>query len=534
MLARILTLTIFRVVLFSLLLVYQLLGVFVDIPILPFPHVVFAVSAVFVLTACSLLYLQRHSARSDLNGVIFIQFFFDILMITGLVVLTGDEGSHLRFGYLLIIVLAAIFLDRISIYVIMVLSLAFYFLALSSNTFIFGVNSNFSKLSLANLYSGVMIGHTLLCFLTALISGFMQSAYRSGRRALHVQEERVRSLQEIRNIIVEILPSGLITCDQDGLIEFVNNMGRKILQKENEELIGQNAWLLMGLKPPDATNGSQLQNRAETRVPIAGVKRIFGISYRPMSIEPGNIGYMMVFQDLTKIKLLESHKLLADKMAAIGKVAAGVAHEIRNPLASVSGSIQVLKEFLPEDPTALELSDIVLRETKRLDNIISEFLTYAKPSAPPYFEPIAIVDCIQDFLKLLKNDTQMQALQVRTDFPKDSPIVMADQAKLKQVFWNLMRNSFEACNDQPIIEIGCAMENQDVLVWIQDNGIGMTEDQLKDLFTPFLSFSKTGSGLGMSIVYDMIQLHHGHIDVTSKINEGTRVTLRFPPYEEIV
>ncbi len=536
MLGRILSLTVYRLVLVSLVLLYQLLAFFADFPIMPFRSIWMMVVGVSILTVCYLGHLHFFAENKiDLSSFVFTQFIFDILFVSILVILTGGAESNLRFAYLMIIVLSAVFLEKITIYVIMVLTLAFFFLALSSAPFLLTFDPRvglFSDFGITN--HAVLVGQTLLCLVTALLSGFMQSVYLSSRRALYREEQRVRSLEEIRIKIVESLPSGLITCDKTGSIHFVNRMGLKILQRSMSQLVGVNVWELFNLDPHTTgpiKDGERL-SRVERRIMIGDANKILGLSYRPMEMEPGARGFMINFQDLTKIKLLEAHELLEDKMAAIGKVAAGVAHEIRNPLASISGSIQVLKEVLSEGPTAVELADIVARETTRLNEIISQFLAYARPGSPPSFQAVDILECLRQFVQITKNDAQMKDLSVTTVFPEGPCNILGDQPKLIQVFWNLLRNSYHACRTNPRIELSCFREEKTVILKIQDNGIGMTEEQLKDLFTPFQSFNKTGSGLGMSIVYDIIKMHHGTIDVRSKVGEGTAIIMRFPKYEE--
>lgn len=535
MLGRVLSLTFFRVILVSLLLIYQFLGLLAGFPILPFIKVFYIILVVSAMTVFYLWWLRHQRNNQDLSKFVFFQFTVDIVIVSLLVVISGGEGSNLRFAYLLLIILSAVFLDRILIYVIMVVSLGFYLLALNTSAYLSQPLATMINLPLGVFVENdsLLLGQVLLCLVTAYLSAFMRNVYDSGRKALALEEERVRSLKEIRRKIVESLPSGLLTADEGGWIDFVNRQGQKILKQSETTLRGQKIWDLFHIpQPRDGNTEMDTLSRRECRVEVGGVKRIMGISFRPLSLETGKHGYMVVYQDISQIKLLEAHKLLADKMAAVGKVAAGVAHEIRNPLASISGSIQVLREVLPEDPTAKDLADIVAKETKRLDTIISEFLAYAKPLSPPHFEPFDLRDCLEDFLHLTSNDPKLKHIQFRKDFDAHACFVLADRAKLTQVFWNLIKNSAQACQDNPQILVYCHKEEEYIMVAVADNGIGMTEEQLKDIFTPFQSFSKLGTGLGMSIVYDIVQMHHGEIAVASQPGEGTRITIKLPRHDE--
>ncbi len=532
MLGRIYSLIVYRLVLMCLLLVYQLLAAVAGFPVIRFSMVLGCVIGVSILTVIYMVVFHRfRGVRTNYYSFVLTQFFFDILLVRVLGAVSGGEASLFRFAYLMIIVLSATFLDKIAIYVIMILSLSAWYLTLSITPLQMD-GSVFDQS--ADLFSpagySVLLGQTLFCFLTTLLSGFMQSAYRSSQSALRMQLQRIRSLRETRKKIVESLPSGLITCGPDGRIDYVNLMGQRILGKNAEALQQKIVWDLLDISPPEGD--SETQVRVERRFSMGTTKKELGITFRPLEMESGLGGYLIVFQDLTKIKLLEAHKLLKDKMAAIGKVAAGVAHEIRNPLASISGSIQVLKELMPEDPDAAALADIVAHETNRLNEIISQFLAYARPGAPPQFEPFDLTELVRSFAKLARNDVQMKSLTIETICPEQPCRMFGDQHKLTQVFWNILRNSFHACKDEPKVEMGCRVVEEDVVFYLKDNGIGMSEEQLKDLFTPFQSFSRTGMGLGMSIVFDIVQMHHGKISVQSSPGEGTMVTLRFKRYEE--
>lgn len=533
--SRILSLIVYRLVLASLILIYQLLALVLRFPLLPFKGILVLVIAVSLLSGLYLLIMKRKLLSGDqAANFIFLQFAIDIFSISVLVILTGGIESNLRFAYLIIILLSAVYLEKMSIYVITVLSLSFFYLSLNITALLESQQEWNRLFDLIPNIRYALLGQFVLCFLTALLAGFIQTAYRSTREALRVKEQRIRDLRTVRRKIVESLPSGLITCDRNGGINFINQMGLKLLRRVSAEMMERNAWELFDLEPPDNwENGRERQlSRGERKVAVSGGKKIFGISYRPIEVAVGQEEYLIVFQDLTKIKLLEEHKMLADTMSALGKMAAGVAHEIRNPLAAISGSIQVLKELIPKDETAKELAEIVERESSRLNDIISQFLAYARPGSPPNFKPVHLAECVSDFVRLTKNDSQMKTLDIVTHYGEGDLVLLGDQFKLNQVFWNLLRNSHQACEGRGTVFLRCFLEDGDVCFKIDDKGIGMTKEQLKDLFTPFQSFNRSGSGLGMSIVYEIVQMHHGKIDVSSEVDVGTAVVLRFPRYKE--
>jgi len=534
---RVLSLTVYRLVLICLALGYQLAGTALEWPLMPFRWALAIGAGVGLLSLGYLIYWNRAKDRlQSLQNLVFVQFFFDVIAISVLVVLTGGIQSSVSAAYLAVIVLAAIFLEKFGIYVIAILSLSFYYFSINLTVLLMPRNDPASFFfSLEPQIARAMSIQFALSLATALISGFMQAAYRSSRKALDERERRIESLRVIRKKIVESLPSGLIICDLDGGVDFVNHMGQKLLQQEEAELTGRNVFEIFKLNPAkeEGKIEGRFVSRAERAITVGGVRKTFGVSFSSVDMESGKDGYMVVFQDLTEIKMLERHKALEDRMSAVGKVAAGVAHEIRNPLAAISGSVQVLKEIMAEDETAQELARIVEAETRRLNDFISQFLAYAKPGSPPLFRPIDLRERLNEFGQLAANDPRMKGLRLEFEFEGEAPVILGDRAKLNQVFWNLVRNAWQACSERGSdgrVKVSCRTENEDVVVCIADNGVGMTEEEVKDLFTPFQSYSKSGVGLGMTIVYDMIQMHRGKIDVKSVVGEGTCVELRFHRY----
>lgn len=481
-------------------------------------------------------WLRRiQNGSENVANFIVVQFGIDIFCIGLLVIITGGIHSDFRYAYLLVILLSALFLDKIVIYAITVLSLSSYYVALNFGSMLETPTWDYSDFfSFTPILGNAMLAQFVLCFITALVSAFIQTVYRSARKDLVEKEKNIRFLRSIRQKIVEGISSGLIMCDKNSAIIFVNQMGEKLLQEPSEKLIGRNAKDIFDLEwhPKPGHDGRGLR-RVQRKVKVGDSERVIGISLTPMLLESGEQGFLLVFQDLTQIKLLEEQKKLEERMSSIGKMAAGVAHEIRNPLAAISGSMQVLKELIPVgDETAEELASIVDKETKRLNDIISQFLAYARPGPPSNLAPIDLSLLMEQFLALQKNDGALRTLTVNFTTSNEPLTILGDEAKLMQVLWNLFRNAKAASPDGGTIEASCFREGLQVFLTIEDFGVGMSEEQLKDLFTPFLSFTGNGFGLGMSIVYDIIQTHGGKIHVQSELGKGTRVTLSFSHFQE--
>lgn len=537
MVSRALSLIIFRSVLLCVILGYQMLAVLFGFQMLPFGNVLIVV----VLLGCLNFFYARQLLtntfkRESLVNFVFFQLGIDIVAVSILVAMTGGSFSGLRFVFLIFILLSALFLDKIRIYVITILSLSFYYLSLNIHLVFFDQFSIQAFNYWSDQIASALASQFVLCFLTALLSVFMQSVYRNGRQILAQREASIEALRNMRRRIVETLPSGLVICNDSGQVSFVNSFGLKLLKRDGEDFSNLNAWDLFQLRPDTALETNDVTTylaRTERELYIRGLRRIFGISYTPLDLEEGEHGYMLVFQDLTKIKMYEAQASLEDRMMAVGKVAAGVAHEIRNPLASISGSVQVLREMMTEEEGAKDLADIVFKETSRLDQIISQFLAYARPIPPSVFHHLSLVALLTNFKTLIENDRDMKRLTWQLELPENSPVyILGDESKLIQVLWNVTRNACNASDDGQTVVLGCYENEENAALYVADQGVGMNETQLAEIYTPFQSFSGKGTGLGMSIVYDIINLHHGRIDVTSAPREGTRVEITFPRHEE--
>lgn len=530
MAGRVLSLILYRCILVALITGYQLTGYLIGFPILPYWPVLILGGSTALLSMFFTLYLEPLEKMWGLPNLVLVQFFIDLLVISVMVYYTGGVSSTFNYGYLALILLAAIFLDKIGIYAVMVVSVAcFYFTVLlelrAERIMDFKYFWSLDQRLVLSL-----MGHVLLSFFAALLSGFIQTGYKSARKVLAIKERDLKYLREARKIIVETLPSGLITTDLDGNIQFINRTGMNLLRISDISEVRSNVWDLLNLEKPETVGDGAV--RAQSEVVIGREKKAFGITYCPMSIDPGSHGWLLVYQDLTRIKMLEAQKRLSERMSSLGKIAAGVAHEIRNPLAAISGSVQVIRELSSNDETVHDLAEIVEHEAKRLDGIISQFLAYTKPANPGKLEPVDLAASLSDFVELARNDSRMAHVQIVWNRPPTPMQVFGDESKLFQIYWNLVRNSAQACSDDGRIEINCSRSEKGIVLEFKDNGKGMTEEELKDLFTPFQSFSQSGTGLGMSIVYELVKLHQGEINVDSEVGRGTVTTLTLPEIEE--
>jgi two-component system sensor histidine kinase PilS (NtrC family) len=255
-----------------------------------------------------------------------------------------------------------------------------------------------------------------------------------------------------------------------------------------------------------------------------------GLSATTLETAAGTTGFLFTFQDVTTIRRLERDARLQQRLAAVGEMAAGIAHEIRNPLASISGSMQILRKELALNGEQSQLMDIVLRESERLNQTIQSFLAYARPQrfglARLDLRPV-----LQDAALLLRNSAEVGPDHVVVVDVPDAPVwCEADEGQVRQVIWNLATNGLRAMPTGGRLRLGARREAGDaggVLV-VEDDGVGIPEAELDSIFQPFHGAFEKGSGLGMAIVHRIVNDYGGEIRVTSKPGAGTKVEVRLP------
>jgi two-component system sensor histidine kinase PilS (NtrC family) len=272
--------------------------------------------------------------------------------------------------------------------------------------------------------------------------------------------------------------------------------------------------------------------RFERNVKLAtGALRFLGVAASVLKDRRGEpLGYIFTFQDLTEVHAQEQQERLKERMAALGQMAAGMAHELRNPLAAISGSVQYLKGSLKPQGETLDLMDIILRESQRLDQTIKDFLTFARPGR---FAPqrVDLVRLVEDHLKLLRKSRELTgAHRIETLYASDEVWCDVDPNRMKQVVWNLSTNALKAMphGGALTIEVASGAPEGEVRLAFRDEGIGMDERTRDSYFQPFRSAFDEGTGLGAAIVYRLVEEHGGRIDLSSEPGRGTTVEIVVP------
>jgi two-component system sensor histidine kinase PilS (NtrC family) len=264
-------------------------------------------------------------------------------------------------------------------------------------------------------------------------------------------------------------------------------------------------------------------------------EREIGLTVTYLETPGGRAGLIFTFQDVTAIKKMERDSAIQQRLAAVGEMAAGIAHEIRNPLASMSGSIQILRQELPLSSEQEQLMDIVLRESERLNTTIRSFLAYARPQR---FQ-IARFDVrrvLNDTALLLRNSNELrEGHEIQVGLPDSELWYDADEGQIKQIVWNLATNGLRAMPQGGRLQLVAEVESTEgVVLTVRDEGIGIPAEELDSLFQPFHGTFAKGSGLGLAIVHRIVADYQGEIRVSSKPGAGTTVSVRLPARTPVV
>jgi two-component system, NtrC family, sensor histidine kinase PilS len=347
------------------------------------------------------------------------------------------------------------------------------------------------------------------------------------RAAVSLQSERkaVGELYSLHQDIVQSLSSGLVTIDGNGNVLTMNDSAAEILQQDLSGAVSKTIdEILPGLSAKWQSDPTKELRRADLQIIAAGIERTVGISVSHLrDAENNNVGKVINFQDLTDLRRMERHVQRAERLATVGQLAAGVAHEIRNPLAAISGSIELLRQVPQTSEDDRSLMDIVTREIERLNTLIGDLLDYANP------RPLQIIEfdigiLLAETIAVAQQDKGRTGVDM--ELSCDTSIrVLGDADKIRQVVWNLIRNAHDASPNQGTIRVEARTKGSDVEISISDQGAGMTGEQASRVFDPFFTTKKKGTGLGLATCHAIVADHGGRIDVDTVLGRGTTMTV---------
>jgi two-component system sensor histidine kinase PilS (NtrC family) len=504
----------------------------------PFFFLIGLTYALSVLYLGSLRYVDRYPWLAD------AQLGADAILVSAFIEVTGGITSYFSSLYLLPIMAASTVRFRRGALQVATLSAILYLALVTAQylepTALFP--ASWQALGHLELPSQRFAQYTVAInlfgfFAVALLSGSLAENLRSAGARLERASTQIADLRAFNQYVIDSMLSGLVTADMNGRILTFNRAASTITGLPSGEAIGRDITELLQLpahfrgRLQALGNTRSQRSDHQYRSPDGRLLEI-GLTVTTLSLPDGRSGYLFTFQDVTDVRRFERGARMQQRLAAVGEMAAGIAHEIRNPLASMSGSIQVLREELPLTDEQAQLMDIVLRESERLNDTIKSFLAYARPQRVTLTR-LDIRRVVQDTATLLRNSSDVREEHVvAVDLPSEPVWFDADENQLRQILWNLATNGLRAMPSGGRLDMSAKVEQQgdvdELTITIADEGCGIPASELDQLFQPFRSSFDKGTGLGLAIVHRIVTDYNGSIQVSSTVGNGTTVRVRLP------
>ena len=525
-----------RVVVVTTLLLGALIIQYTVRELLPINYVYITAALTYGLT---LLYIVAGKLFRSRGTNLAIQIAGDLVIETFLVYFTGGLDSPFSFLYLVSIITASMLLYRrggllaasgaVILYGALADLMYYGVLRLPEPSWLVPTPWTSSRLylNMATNFAGF--------YATALLTSFLSEKLQRTFEELDANRHNLAELRALNQNVVQSIPSGLITLSPSGLVTFANPAATYILRRDAHDLIGshiselgfftESEWRAVH----EGMGAAPVMRWEKDDFHAGDEPHTLGWAVTPLHTLDGIAsGYTLIFQDLTDMKRLESEVRLKDRMAAVGELSAGIAHEIRNPLAAIAGSVQVLKKSEALTPQEQRLMSIILRESERLNKSIADFLRFVKPQEkrPAEFD---IAASLSETLDLLANSAELSSEhRIERQIAPPSYTIVGDGDQIRQVFWNIARNAVQAMPRGGRLRVQTEVADGAYNIVFADSGRGMSDSDQRRLFQPFRTNFPTGTGLGMAISYRIVQEHGGRIDVRSREGSGTMITVSLP------
>jgi two-component system sensor histidine kinase PilS (NtrC family) len=509
-------------------------------PVDPFFFLIGLTYGLSVVYIGSLPYAAQHHWLADL------QFGADAVLVSAFIHVTGGITSYVSSLYVLPIIAASTVRFRRGALQVATLSAILYLALVSLQYFEVNVPAVLQVQTPPNLPSLRFAQYTVAInlggfFAVAVLAGSLAEGLRSAGERLEDASHEIEDLRAFNEYVIDNLLSGLVTADSDGRILTFNRAASTITGVPSERALGADVSGVLQLPLPFRAQLDALVERRSMRIDLRyqtadGRTIDVGLSGLRLTFPNGRAGFLYTFQDVTELKRFERDGRLQQRLAAVGEMAAGIAHEIRNPLASMSGSIQVLRQELPLTGDQAQLMDIVLKESERLNNTIRSFLAYARPQRS-VVSTLDVRTIVQDAAALLRNAADVrEGHEIVVDVPDEPVWYDADEGQIRQVVWNLATNGLRAMATCGRLSLSARHDppgetTGDVLITVEDQGCGIAPDDLDGIFQPFRSTFEKGTGLGLPIVHRIVTDYGGAIQVSSTVGAGTSIHVRLPHRE---
>lgn len=471
----------------------------------------FAVGALGSILLSFLAFFYDYFKKKDVFW--WILYVLNSLLISAILVKINWNQSLFFFLYLINIIAAGLTLKSRGSYLVGLISLIGYNFAILSSP----------QMKLYFYVTAIVVNNVSL-LLVSYLAGQLSEYFETLGIRLDLVQQDIRKIKNLHELVLSHIPSGVLTIDSKGHLMQWNQKAREILP--NPVFEEKEVWskLYQRLSHQTRNERGYIELRVDDAADSSKVLRSQKAEIKFSDLEEKV--EIFVLEDVTRLREIEENLRNQEKLAAIGKLAAGIAHEIRNPLASISGSVQLLSAQAGNEEDK-RLFHIVIKETDRLNQLITEFLDYAKPLPPPS-DVVKLVPLIQEVIELLQFNQKLRT-DVKLDFLWQEEVqILGYKDKLKQAFLNILINAYQAFEKtlSPILTLRLDREADHVLIRIKDNGSGMKEETRKRIFEPFYTTKSKGTGLGLAVTHKVFESHGASIIVESEEGQGTEFVIK--------
>jgi len=491
----------------------------------------------------SLVYLIFSSFYISRPGLVKgIQLFFDILLATFVIFLTGGKSSPFIFLYVVIIFFSSLTVSRLAGYIVAGISGILYLfivlydirldfpagfdIEILTSPFIIQDRELWKEKGIVSTYF-----HLTGFILISILSGYVSQRIQITRRELSESRKSLSILQNLHENILQNLTSGVITVDLEGRVISLNRKGLEILEINNEEeLIGNKfSYIMPGTRIDDLISKRREQVLYTTP---SGKKSTLGFSTSKLRDNLNKTqGYIIIFQDLTDVKELEDRVKDSEKLALLGQLAAGLAHELRNPLSAISGAVEIISKDMVESEDNERLIKVASQEVERLNLLVEDFLILTVP-IQSFSTAVDLGVLISETVDSFSKTMRRKDLNIVTDL-ESGTYVLANSYRIKQAIWNLLLNSMDAMPTGGTVTIRTRVEGENIQIELADDGMGISNKVISKVFDPFFTTKQVGTGLGLAIVQKVVEGYNGKINIMSSKGKGTTLIINFPKVDNV-